>query len=256
MRALALPGVQAMEEFLEVVEGVLDMPTDDCVKTLAGEGKSYREARARMVRLAKATESPSLAVLGHGRQVLQLCWPAIEERGGNGDLRAKAHDLRAALGSPEFYEALDAIQRAAVLIEAEHRRLYESAHGERTAAFDAAVQELAGSPEWAAAFPDPKEKVEEQQAILAPLKRRACAQLVMQDGAAVCMTCRASLNEIEADTASASNRKTSALQVVASLLAPKERVERVRVASFLSGTISDPEDVEEAIQRLRDRLLK
>ena len=78
----------------------------------------------------------------------------------------------------------------------------------------------------------------------------------MQDGAAACTTCRASLNEIEADTASAPNRKSAAIQAVASLLAPTERVERVRVASFLSGTISSPEDVEEAIQRLRDRLLK
>src|SRR5207249_2643065 len=158
---------------------------------------------------------------------LQACWPAIEERGGDGELLAKAHDLRAALESPEFYEALDAIQRAAAAIEAEHRRLYELAHGERTQAFDAAVQEVAGSPEWTAAFPDPKTKVEEQQAILAPLKRRACAQLAMQDGAAACTTCRASLNEIEADTASAPNRKSAAIQAVASLLAPTERVERV-----------------------------
>lgn len=256
MRALGLPGVQGMEEFLEVVEGVLDMPTDDCVKTLAGEGKSYREARSRMVRLVKATEAPSLAVLARGRQVLQACWPAIEERGGDGELAAKARDLRAALESPEFYEALDAIQRAAAAIEAEHRRLYDSAHAERTRVFEAAVQELAGSPEWAAAFPDPKTKVEEQQAILSPLKRRACTQLALQDGAAVCATCRASLNEIEADTASAPNRKTAALQAVASLLAPTERVERVRVASFLSGTLSDPKDVEEAIERLKERLLK
>src|SRR5262245_34496329 len=164
MRALALPGVQGMEEFLEVVDGVLDMPTDDCVKTLAGEGRSYREARSRMVRLTKATDAQSLAVLQRGHHVLQACWPAIEERGEDGELGTNARDLRASLESPEFYEVLDVIQRAAAAIEAQHRRLYEAAHTERTRVFEVAVQELAGAPEWAAAFPDSKTKVEEQQA--------------------------------------------------------------------------------------------
>ena len=36
-----------MIDFQETIDGILDMATDDCVVTLAGEGKSYQEARTR-----------------------------------------------------------------------------------------------------------------------------------------------------------------------------------------------------------------
>ena len=53
MKALRLPGVEFMEGHLQTVEGIIDMPADDCVKTLAGEGRSYKEARTTGAKLAE-----------------------------------------------------------------------------------------------------------------------------------------------------------------------------------------------------------
>jgi hypothetical protein len=78
----------------------------------------------------------------------------------------------------------------------------------------------------------------------------------LPEGSPFCVTCRASLNEIEADIAAANGLKASVLQAVSSLVAPAERIERVRIAAFLGGTLNSPEDVEIAIERLREHLLK
>jgi hypothetical protein len=52
MRAAQLPGIQPLAEFQETLDGVLEMPTDDRVKTLAGEGKTYDVAEAeRLLRM-------------------------------------------------------------------------------------------------------------------------------------------------------------------------------------------------------------
>jgi hypothetical protein len=50
MRATQLPGPDYLAEFQETLEGILEMPGDDCVQTLAGEGQSYQEAHARVQR--------------------------------------------------------------------------------------------------------------------------------------------------------------------------------------------------------------
>ena len=61
MKAAQLPGTLYLAEFQETLEGILEMPTDDCVKTLAKEGKSYQEARARAQHLHDALTPQTLA---------------------------------------------------------------------------------------------------------------------------------------------------------------------------------------------------
>ena len=65
MKAAQLPGTPYLAEFQETLDGILEMPTDDCVKTLAGEGKSYQEARARAQRLQDVAHAAEPATAPH-----------------------------------------------------------------------------------------------------------------------------------------------------------------------------------------------
>ena len=67
VRAAQLPGMGYLTEVQETIDGILHMPTDDCVKTLAGEGKSYQEARAHVHRLHDVLTPPTLQLLRSAR---------------------------------------------------------------------------------------------------------------------------------------------------------------------------------------------
>lgn len=255
MRVLGLPGLEAMEEFLEVAQGILEMPADDCVKTLAGEGAAYGDSRARLKRLRLATEGQNLEMLRSARRVLDTEWPAIETTASN--LAGKAGELRATLDSEDFDASLEKIRGAAAAIEGEHRRLYESAHIARQGAVEIAIDTLRGTTDWAALpRPDKETADAEERAILLPLEKRSCGNLALPPGAAVCASCRASLNELAADLDAIPGRQATSMQLLAARLSPTERVERVRLATFLSGTFTGPGDVEVAIERLKAHLLK
>ena len=81
MRAAQLPGIEFLEEFRDTLEGILDMPTDDCVKTLAGEGESYQEARSRMQRLHTALTSQNVQLLTSARRILESQGPILIAHG-------------------------------------------------------------------------------------------------------------------------------------------------------------------------------
>ncbi|MBI4519050.1 MAG: BREX system P-loop protein BrxC [Deltaproteobacteria bacterium] len=256
MQALHLPGADAVEEHLHTVEGILEMPADDCVKTLGGEGKSYKESRLRMKRLIDATTEENLNIIRAARSVLDEQWPAVQVRTGEGALVDRAKELQENLQSPNFFEAVEAMRQAAAAIEAEHRRLYEAAHTERATLFATAIEEIKGQPDWATVAADPSIPQAQKDGILAPLQRRSCAELSLAASNPACSTCRSSLNEIEADMAAVAGLSGAALQVLASMAAPNQRVERVRLAAFLGSRLESPADVEAGIERLKEHLLK
>jgi hypothetical protein len=104
MQGAHLPGTANLEEFQHTVEGILDMPNDDCVKTLAGEGKSYQEARTLTRRLNDALSEANLALLHTARQVLDHQAPVVEKRDASTQLMEQAGRLREALHAEDFYE--------------------------------------------------------------------------------------------------------------------------------------------------------
>jgi hypothetical protein len=256
MKALHLPGVDSVEEHLHTLEGILEMPADDCVKTLGGEGRSYKESRIRIMRLQEATTEDNLNIVRKARVALDEEWPTLQARGANNALAEQAKELREKIESPQFFEAIEAIRQAAHAIETEHRRLYKIAHTERTKLFTAAMDEIKGQPDWATVAQDPSIPQIEKDNVIASLQRRACSELKLVVGNPVCSNCRSSLNEIEADIAAVSGVRGAALQALARLAAPQQRVERVRLATFLGGRLQSPADIEAGIERLREHLLK
>ncbi len=264
MRTLNLPGVAHLENLLETIDGVLDMPTDDCVKTLAGEGKSYQEARLRAQRLAAALNSQNVEQLRRARRILDTQLPVLAAKAPSDDLPETASRLREMLESETFFEHLPEIRDTVQMVSQKYRDLYSQFHLKRHRRYVAAVDEIKGLPEWAQVTQNPEISDERRDALLLPLTAKVCTQeldpdedgLDLPDGADACRRCRATVAQMESETAAVDSLKIEVIGELQKLATPEKKIVRVRVADFTGRVIESSSDVEEATARLKEHLLK
>lgn len=256
MKALNLPGAESMENHLQSVEGILEMPPDDCVKNLAGEGKSYKEARTMALRLAEATSEKNLGIIQKAKIALENLWPVIKERDPDEKTEEKASELAELLEAETFFESLEAIRQAADHIAEVYKNLYESTHKRRAEIFSKALEEIKGLPEWATISQDPSISEAERQAVLRPVRERAADDLDLPDDGVVCSACKATVAQMETDIVAIDSIRDQAVKKIQELAAPGEKIERVRVSSLFTGKLETPEDIETAISELKKHLLK
>jgi hypothetical protein len=256
MKALDLPGVDVMVEFLETVVGVADMPADDCVKTLAGEGKSYKATRQRMTKLVEATTNDKVKVFQNARRVVAAQWPVLESREADPDTTKKAGELAALVESETFYDQIEAIRLTTKAVTKKFADLYGELHQQRLGVYTAALEAVKAMPEWAAIAADASIPEATRSGVLAPLLSRAKDDLELAEGAAACANCCATVAQIETDIAAVDAFRSQVVQRLQKLVAPEEKIERVRVSDFITGRLETTADIEKAISQLKEHLLK
>ncbi len=257
MRALKLPGLEFIENHLQTVEGILDMPADDCVRTLAGEGKSYKEARLRAARLAEALTDDSIELMKKAHQALNDLWPVLAGHEPTVELRKRSEELSEQLESDQFFESLEAIKQATAAMLQAYRNLYEGIHQRRAALYEKALESVKGLPEWAVIDQDQQLSEKDKAAFLSPLSQRLGGELDLPDGAAVCQDCKATVAQMETDMAAVDAIRERVInQILEQTREPDERIERVRISALFSGKLENEKDVEEALNTLKDYLLK
>jgi hypothetical protein len=256
MKALKLPGVNFIEQHQQSIEGILEMPADDCVRTLAGEGRTYKEARTHATKLAQALTEDNIRLYEQARIVLDTMWPILSERDPNLKAKEKADELDSIIRSDTFYESFEAIKQAVSFLTDAYSNLYREKHQERTALYEKALESVKGMPEWVAISQDQSITRGELDAILAPLSKRTAHDLELPSGVSVCQSCKATVAQIETDILVVDALKAQVVKRIEELVAPEEKIERVKVSSLFTGKLERPEDVEVAINQLRDHLLK
>jgi hypothetical protein len=263
----SLPGLETLQEYRSTLQELRDGESDDVVRALAGEGRTLKELRERVRRLAEVTTGPGLQRVRQARTALQQ-WPVVASRGDGHDLAATADDLREKLESPTFYEAetAAAIAEAARVIQQAYRDIYARLHEQRSEAFREASEAVKGRAEWALLQPpNPDEQDayrELRDSVLRELDRRACldddgaSRLALADGAVACANCAASVSQIESDLVAVPGLRSQAIVQLQKATAPTEdQVVVVRLADYFARTLDTEESVNEAVERLRDDLL-
>ena len=256
MKAQGLPGVEALEEFLSKVEAILAMPSDECVKTLAKEGESYKEARAKAKKLFDILTPQNLELLTQAKRALKEKCPELQRRANGGtNFTSACEDLSLALSAENFYENLERINQLTQVISEAYEEIYREIHEKRTRIFTQALEEINGLNDWAKLSSDPSKEGRLKE-LLRPLEEKLCEVLDLSGDVSVCRHCRATLAQMESDIAAKDALKSTVIAELQSLSTPEKRVVRLKASSLLGNVIETPEDLERALSRLKEELEK
>ena len=258
LQALGVPGVGALADHLAWVEGILQMAPDDCVRTLAGEGKAYLEGRRRARRLAELASEANLEALAAARRIVAEQWPVLQARGPDPELESLASALRDLLDSEGALDQIDKIQEAAHRIADAYAALYRDLYARRRQAYLAALDHVKGLPDWAAYCEDPEVTDESKQALLAPLTARIgpAEEPDLPRGATVCRVSGASVAQMESDLAAVEGVTRDVVRRLLEYLEPPETIARFRVADAVTGRITTEQELDQALAVLREKLAK
>lgn len=254
--ALKLPGAETAQEQLRWVEGILESAPDDCVKTLAFEGKTYLENRRAVEELEKAATDANVETIAAARRILDEQWPLLRERGANGDLQPKADELASILRSNDCLRRIEALKTASEAIGSAYRQVYTAAFERRQKAYSEALEMIKGRPEWLTASQSSDIPAEQRDAVLQPLLSRAGAEMDLPPGVTVCRRTGATLPQLESEIQAVDAVAGQVLRRLIELVAPKETIERVSVSKLYPARISNEEELEQFLQALKERLEK
>ena len=201
LTALKVPGADSAASHLQWVEGILDMAPDDCVKTLAGEGKSYLEGRKNAATLESLASEANLEILKTGRRVLNEQWPILASRSPGPELEEYANELADAFDSENTLDHLEKVKQASEKLGMEYGNLYRATFEQRNKTYETAIDHVKGLPEWATFTEDTDVTKVEQEALLRPLMSRFGEKLDLQKGDTVCRITHATVSQMESDMA-------------------------------------------------------
>jgi hypothetical protein len=261
-RANNLPIQDTLNEYQHTLENIVLAASDDCVRTLAGEGKSFKETRNMVRKIREAINEPGLATIRRSRVAINTVWPDLKLHGDSQgleyrDLLGKSKELSMLLQAPNFFEKIAQIQSNTQEIEAVYRKSYLNLHEQRAIAFAQAIEEIKGRTEWN----------ETLQFALVPLASRMCKpqeevaeREILPEGALYCNYCQATLRQIDFELAAVDSLKRQVITHIQELTAPRQetgrQTERIKILDFFDQTLETDEDVDAAVDRLRDYLHK
>lgn len=255
-----MPGAEFLGEHMNYLGGILESAPDDCVKILASDGSSFKEAIEKVKKLEETTKDSALERLKAARTSLKQKYPVLIERGpGDEEFEKSGKNLEDYLNAETFYDRMADISR----IEKEISKLYDEKyidyHKQRSEVYQQIIDDIKGNIDWININED------QQKMIISPLLSHVCTEVeedaeyeIHFDSAGVlCSKCHASIGQIDSDITAAPTLKNKALEKILEVtLPPEEKYERVKITLFLGNSVNDLDELEEGIERLRDHLQK
>jgi hypothetical protein len=259
IRAYALPGGDILEEYHQMLTTIQSAASDDCVRTLAGEGRSLKELKQQTARIRAGATENNIAAIRRARGVLAEQWPALQATGQAPQLATDAEALRDLLGSDRLYEHMARVASLVSGINTAYADLYQRQHGERFEGYARARNDIRNRQEW--------EQVPEASrvALLAPITARICQREAdLSESATTCAYCHATQTQIESDLAALGGYTSQVLARIDEIVAPAPTrgggpsapIRRVRAASYFASPIDTTDSVDEALRQMRDDLYK
>ncbi|MFB3853837.1 MAG: BREX system P-loop protein BrxC [Vicinamibacterales bacterium] len=254
VRAHGLPLAPPLGEYVESLDAVLASQSDDCVRMLAGEGRSFREQREQVQRIRAFLTDQNIEVIRRARVVLREQAPLLARSLGR--QVPEAETIRTLLADAEIVAHAGELRQAAETVDSAYRARFADRHHERLTKFQESMERIRASADYRAL------DAEEAEAALAPLARRAVETFELAPFTAADAATGATLATLEGDLELLQPLEAGALARLAQLREAKresdEAVEVIRLGDFLPKTqpLSDftDEEIEAALDKLRQKL--
>ena len=164
-----------------------------------------------------------------------MAWPFLrEESDVTEDLRSKATTLQDLLARETFYRELPTIEQHASAIEAEYERRYNEALKARIAAYSQAFDRLARTPGWEDIDKDQRQK------LAAPFERGKTRD-----------TEPVPIPQLRSELDACDARLRDAIAEIHRII-DGERIATVRLGSYFSGGIETEEQLDAALDGIRE----
>jgi hypothetical protein len=242
--AQRLPVTATLEEYRQTLEAILAAASDDRVRILAGEGGSFKEARARVRQIRNSLSHVHLQLIEQARLAIDEMWTALEPRGDQ-QLAQGREELAELVRAEDFYVHLRQISHLTLLLQGAYRDAYEERHADRFEQYSQVIEGIKGMREW------PLVPEDLTGAVLLPLSRRAHERVDMPANQSRCRGCGATLPQMESDVAALSTLTAQVRQRVDGLVADpaedEQRAIRVRAAEFFPEPLDSRDTAKAAV---------
>jgi hypothetical protein len=205
---------------------------------------------------ARQKPSLNLAILDTARHVLSEQWPVVAGHSPDPQLQMTAKALAEALAGENALEQLEKVRQAAEPLANEYAVLYRRTFEQRDKAYETAIEQVKGLPEWDAICKDADVTDLEREGLLLPLKSRFSGKLDLPPGATVCRNTRATISQMESDIAAVEPLARDVIRRLQQFIQPEENIERFRVSQHITGKITNEQELDAAMKTLRDKLSK
>lgn len=235
LTAHRLPGSTVLEEAIGQMKAILRGSEDNAIATFNASHRAIKDAIKRAVELEQVLSEPRLHDLERARKAQSNLWTFLEQEADIADdLRMCATELEDLLQRETFFKELPAIEQHTRALELEYQRRFDEALDARVAAYTKAFDELVKTPGW-------KEIDEDQQRRLAEPFERG----MKRDETGV------TIPQLRADRDACDGRLRAAIAELRRII-DGERVVTVSVASYFAGGIETEEQLEAALDGIRE----
>lgn len=235
LTAHRLPGGTVLEDAIGQMKAILRGSEDNAIATFNASHRAIKDAIKRAVELEQVLSEPRLHDLERAREAQSNLWTFLEQEADIADdLRMCATELEDLLQRETFFKELPAIEQHTRALELEYQRRFDEALDARVAAYTKAFDELVKTPGWT-------EIDEDQQRRLAePFERGMKRE---ETGVTI--------PQLRADRDACDGRLRAAIAELRRII-DGERVVTVSVASYFAGGIETEEQLEAALDGIRE----
>lgn len=234
-----LPGASIIQEAVDLLKSVRSGSEEQAILSFSAGHKQLKESRKRGADLTETLTEPALLALGNARVALRDEWPILQaESDLDPAFPTQAENLADLLARETFYKELASISQHVAALKAEYLRRHTAASEQRSSDYNAALKKIATVPGW--------EEIDEEQRSRLTASLHACAAPApASTGIAL----------LRSDIDACPGRTQKVIQEMLSLL-DGNRLVRLDVSAYFSGGIETTEQLDTAINALREECEK
>jgi hypothetical protein len=255
-QANRLPAAEILQDWSEQLDAVLAGGSEDCVRMLAGEGKTIRVLRDQATQIRSFLIEVNLALVRKARVAVEQLAPALRDAGQSERINDNDMRLTELLAMAELHQNVEEVRDRAHAINSAYQTFYRDLHQQRFTLYAKAIDIIKGQPEFLLL------ENTSQETVLQPLLRRNVEACDLPDFALTAKNTRATLGELRADVEAQPGLMASALARIQEIFAEdgdeKVRVVRIKLSSFFTGPKNpdktEKEQIDAALDHLRNHL--
>jgi hypothetical protein len=234
----ALPGADVLGEALSQMTAIRKSAESQVILTFNASHKNLKEAIKRAAELNQTVTATQIEDIKRARRVSADRWPFLESEPDIGETeRQHAEQLEDILGRETFFRDLPELDQHTRAIEETFEVRRVAATESRSKAYEAALASLKGTPGWGQLDED------QQEQVASVLRARSQA-----DGADA-LPIPLLREQIEACPQLLAKAREGMLRIL-----DGNRVEPLDVASYFAGGVETEEQLEKALEGLRERV--